>query len=182
MAAAVVDQLRSQIEGLLEGGSRYQTEKIGVIAAYLVVVIGTLIYVFGGEDPDNPLGAEYGFETIAPLNDRIFFIENGGPRDWTNVRIAVNRNYLHTIPKVPVDERLILRPDDFDYYFYVPRQFGRASWESLSKAKKPGQKAPANVETKIVEVNADEGRVDIDVASEGGEAAQANPDAGTAEE
>jgi hypothetical protein len=146
-----------------------------VIVAYVVIVIGTLVWVFGGDDPENPLGAQYGFETIAPLNDRIFFIENGGPRDWNNVRIVLNQNYLHTITRVPVDERLILRPDDFDYYFYIPREFGREPWEALSKADKPGMKAPTNVPTKVVDVRADEGRVTIDVGKEGQSAAENDP-------
>lgn len=176
MAAAIVDQLRERVETLVEGGSRYQTEKIAVVGVYLVIVIATLVWVFGGDDPENPLGAKYGFETIAPLNDRIFFIENGGPRPWNDVRIALNRNYLHKIPRVDVDQRLILRPEDFDYYFYVPRQFGRQPWEGLSKTEKPGPKAPSDVETKIVEVRANEGRVNIDVASENAvKAASAQP-------
>lgn len=177
MAAAFVDQLRDRIEGLLEGGTRYQTEKIGVIVVYLILVVATLVWVFGGEDPDNPLGAEYGFETIAPLNDRIFFIENGGPRAWNSVRIALNRNYLHKIERVEVDQRLILRPEDFDYYFYIPRQFGRQPWEMLSDDEKTAPRAPSDVETRIVEVRANEGRVNIDVASDASEAARQSAEA-----
>lgn len=163
MAAAVLEELKGQVESIFAGGSRYQMEKIGAVGVYLVIVIATLVWVFAGHNPENDLGANWGFETIAPLNDKILFLENTSEDDWTGVRIVLNRRFLYKADEVQAGARLAVRPEDFDYFFYIPRPWGRSGWESLSSQKKPEANGDPQMEARLLEVRADQGRLDIDL-------------------
>ena len=90
------------------------------IGKTITIVVATVAWVASTDDASNELGAEHGFETIAPLNNKIFFLENESGDDWTNVRIVLNGDYLYTVDKVPEGNRVMLRPEDgrlveFDY-------------------------------------------------------------------
>jgi len=161
--AAQVEQLRDRVLEMFESGSRYKAEKIVTVAVYLVLVVGTVFWAFSGEDRTNELGASYGYETVGPLDAKIFFLENESGDDWTNVRVVLNQAYLYKIDEIEAGDRAALRPADFDYYYYVPRPWGRNDWETLARKKKPGPKAPANIEPKKLEIRADQGRLDIDL-------------------
>ncbi len=163
MAAAALEELKGQVEALLAGGSRYQMEKIATIGVYLIVVIVTVVWVFMGNDPENELGASWGFETIAPLNDQILFLENTSDDDWTGVRIVLNRQYLYKSDEVEAGSRLSVRPEEFSYFFYIPRPWGRSGWETLSDEKKPAETGDPQMEARLLEVRADQGRLDIDL-------------------
>jgi hypothetical protein len=142
-------------------GGRYQVEKLMTIAMYLVIVVATVAWVASTDDASNELGAEHGFETIAPLNNKIFFLENESGDDWTNVRIVLNNDYLYTVEKVPEANRVMLRPEDFHYFYWVPRPWGRESWEAVNPPRKPGQTAGEDLKWETVQVRATEGRLDI---------------------
>lgn len=163
MAAQVLDQVREQVEAVLRGGSRYQMEKIVTLAVYAIVSIATVVWVISGGSSGNELGATYGFDVIKPLDRQIFFIENESDDDWTNVRIVLNRNYLYKVDRVEAGKRLALQPEDFEYYYWIPRQWGRSDWERLEKDAKPGERGTEDVQPSLLEVRAREGRLDIDL-------------------
>lgn len=163
VADAVLEQVRGQIEGLLRGGTRYQVEKIATLAVYIVVSFVTLVWVVSGNDADNELGASYGLETIKPLDRQIFFIENRSHDDWTDVRIVLNRNFLYKTDRVRAGQRLALQPEDFVYYYWIPRQWGRSDWEKLDKTPRHGEKGTEDVKPVDLVVRAREGRLDIDL-------------------
>ncbi len=165
MSADVINEIRDQAQSLLAGGSRYRNEKIGVIAAYVFVSIASLFWAFSGENQDNELGARYGLETIAPLDDKLFFLENISGDEWTRVRIVLNRNYLYKVDVVEDEARLVLQPEDFNYFYYIPRPWGREDWELLSDEDKPEAQADPALAPELVEVRARQGRLDINVAN-----------------
>ena len=171
------EQIRDTFVSLFETGSRYQGEKIVTLVAYAVVSLGSLIWAFSGGDGGNELGASYGFEHLEPLNARILFLENESADDWTNVRVVLNRNYLHTIDRVRAGERAALPTDEFSYFFYVPRPWGQHEWETLDPTPKPGPHAGADLVPEVLNVRADQGRIDIVLQKPGegeGEAAAPN--------
>ena len=151
------------MEGLLRGGSRYQMEKVATLVVYAVICVGTLVWVASGGSSDNELGATYGFDTIKPLDRQIFFIENRSSDDWTNVRVVLNRNFLYKTDIVPAGKRMVLQSEDFEYYYWIPRQWGRTEWEQLEKAPRPGEKGTEEIKPELLEVRAREGRLDIDL-------------------
>ena len=164
MAAEVAEEIRTQLLSILEGGSRYRTEKVSVIVGYLVICTATLIWSFSGANQENDLGARFGLETIAPLDDKLLFLENTSGDDWTRVRIVLNRNYLYKADKVEDQQRLVLQSEDFNYFYYIPRPWGREEWELLAKGEKPDSKAAPKLAPTLVEVRAREGRLDIDAS------------------
>lgn len=165
MATEVLDQIREQVESLIRGGSRYQMEKIAVLVVYAIIIAGTSMWFVSGDDSDNELGATYGFDTIKPLDRQIFFIENQSKDDWTGVRVVLNKNFLYKVDTVPAGKRMVLQPEDFNYYYWIPRQWGRADWERLEKAPKPGEKGTESVQPEILEIRAREGRLNLDLAT-----------------
>lgn len=151
------------VSALFKGGSRYQTEKIATVVVYIVIVIASVLWAAMRPDSDNALGASYGFETLKPLNQQIFFLENTSGHDWTDVRVVLNRNYLYKIPKIATGDRKVLRPEDFTYYYWVPRSWGREDWETLEKSAQPASTGPEDMKPRLLEVRAIEGRINIEI-------------------
>lgn len=150
---------------LFEGGGRYQTEKLLTVGVYLALCIATAVWVFTVDDAENELGASHGFETLDPLNEQIFFLENESGDDWTNVRIVLNQQYLYKTDTIADGERLMLRPEDFRYFYWVPRPWGRNDWEALADEEKPAETASDAVKWKSVQVRSREGRLDLELGS-----------------
>lgn len=161
--AASVDDIRDRLMSVFESGGRYQVEKLMTVGIYVALVVATIVWVVTSEDSENELGASHGFETLAPLNQKIFFLENESGDDWTQVRIVLNKQYLYKIDRVADGDRLMLRPEDFRYYYWVPRPWGRNDWEALAKSEKPSELADDDIAWELVEVRAREGRLDINL-------------------
>lgn len=149
--------------GKISSGSRYQVEKIVTGVVYLVIVAATIFWVANTGNTENELGANASFELVGPLESPTFFIQNSSNDDWSNVRVAVDKEYLFKAESVPEGETLTLRPEDFSYYFYIPRPWGRESWEALATEEKPTQFAPDTMDPRLLEIRADEGRFDRDL-------------------
>lgn len=149
--------------GRLTKGSRYQAEKIVTIAVYVSICLATIFWVFNTGNVENDLGATATFEKVGPLESPTFFINNDSNDDWNNVRIAVDKQYLYMVPEVPEGETVTLRPEDFSYYFHIPRPWGREAWETLAEGAKPGATAVETMDPRLLEINADEGRFDVDL-------------------
>ena len=161
--AAQFEEFRDRVVALFDGGGRYQVEKLMTIVVYIVLVIATIVWVATTEDASNELGASHGYETLEPLDQKIFFLENESGDDWTDVRIVLNRDYLYTVDRVAAGERKMLRPEDFRYFYFVPRPWGRTDWEAVNPPKKPSSVAGEDFEWKLVEVRARQGRLDINL-------------------
>ncbi len=171
--AAQVEDIRDRLLAAFSSGGRYQAEKLGTLGVYVALVVATIAWVWTSEDASNELGASHGFERLDPLNQQIFFLENESGDDWTNVRIVLNKEYLFKVDTIAEGERLMLRPEDFRYYFWVPRPWGRSAWEALATEPQPTQLADDKIKWELVEVRAREGRLDIPIGS--GAAAAASP-------
>ncbi len=137
--------------------SRYRGEKIFVIGVYIVSCLATIWWVATTRDLENALGATATFETVGPLESPTFFIKNESGENWSNVRIAVDKQYLYKKDTVAEDETIVLRPDDFRYFYFVPRPWGRTSWELLTTKDKPGKTGSEKLDPKLIEIRADQG-------------------------
>jgi len=157
------EEILDNLRGFFRGGSRYQTEKIATIVGYIAIVIATTIWVSLRPDSENSLGATYGFETLQPLDQQIFFLENKSRQDWNDVRVVLNRNYLYKVDRIAAGDRRVLRPEDFTYYYWVPRAWGRESWETLDRAPKPSSIGTEDMKPRLLEVRAIEGRINIEI-------------------
>ena len=77
----------------------------------------------------------------------------------------LNRQYLHTTPQLQNKSRSTLSGKDFDYFYYIPRTWGKAGWEKLEKSKKPGPKAPNNLQPTFVQIRTEQGKFDKDLTA-----------------
>lgn len=158
----LAEQANDVLDSLFSGGSRYQMEKLVTVAVYAIVAVGSLVWAFSGGGADNDLGATFEVEVLAEIDDVNFYLSNDGSKDWSRVRVALNRMYLWTTDEVPAETRRTLGPTDFDYYFHIPRRWGRTDWEMLTEVDKPGAHAPTDLDLELVEIRAREGRSDIE--------------------
>jgi hypothetical protein len=163
----LLEQFNEVIESLFSKGSRHQPEKIATIAAYALVAIASAVWAFSGTDSDNELGAEFDIKHLHEIDDQNFFLRNTGSTTWTGVRVVLNEKYLWTTDKVDAGAQRTLRPSNFEYYYYIPRPWGRRSWEQLSKQDKPEKVAPPLVKIDLVQIRAKQGRLDIEIGPDG---------------
>ncbi len=137
--------------------SRYRGEKTLIFAVYGFISLATIWWVASTRNVENALGASATFETVGPLESPTFFIKNESGSSWSNVRIAVDKRYLYKTETVAEDETIVLRPDDFRYFYFVPRPWGRTSWETVTKKKKPTKAGSEKLQPKLIEIRADQG-------------------------
>ena len=156
-----LDQLNDVFDSLFSGGTRYQLEKIVTVVVYVIISGASLVWAFSGSSADNELGADFQIKELAEIDDQNFYLINDSDEVWTNVRVVINRKFLWTADKVAADGQETLQPADFEYYFYIPRPWGRTDWEQLAAAPKPDRDAPPLIDVKLVEIRANEGRSDV---------------------
>ncbi|MFP4597031.1 MAG: hypothetical protein ACLFVJ_02190 [Persicimonas sp.] len=168
-----VDQINDVIDSVIKGGSRYQVEKVATIAAYAVISVASLIWAFSGGSGDDELGADFKVEELAEIDDMNLHLINDSDSDWTRVRVVINQKYLWTIDEVAAGSQKTLRPTDFEYYYYIPRPWGRSDWEMLDDTEKPGPKASGKLDVELVQINAREGHSDL--SFENGKPVQEEP-------
>lgn len=161
----LLDQVNDVIDSLFSSGSRYQLEKIVTVAVYAIISVASLIWAFSGGGGENELGAKFKIEKLPEIDDLNLHLINDSD-DWTNVRVVLNRKYLWTTDKVEAGRQKALRPKDFDYYYYLPRPWGRQGWELLAKDPKPGKKAPPTLNVEFVQIRANQGSTDVSFGSD----------------
>ena len=157
----LIEQFNEVLESLFSKQTRHQAEKIATIAIYLVVASASVIWAFSGGESTNVLGAEFDIRELEEIDDQNFFLKNVSNQDWTGVRVALNGKYLWKTDKVEAGAQKSLRPEKFRYYFYVPRPWGRNDWEQLADKEKPSPSAPDMVDVNLVQIRADQGRLEI---------------------
>lgn len=162
----LADSLGGAVESLLSGGARYRLEKLVIIAVYVVVAVASLVWAFSSGDADNELDAKFEVEALDEIDDLNLHLINDGGSDWTQVRVVLNRKYLWTADTVEAESQKTLRPGDFDYYYYIPRSWGRSDAEFLAEEDKPGPTAESDLKVELVQVRADQGSADISLDDE----------------
>lgn len=160
---ALLEQLKAALADLFRRGSRYQTEKIGIVVVYFVLVIGSLIWGFSGKKYDNELGADFGLEKLTGIDRQVYFLENLSDDVWHRVRVVINNRYLYKRDQLKPSDRALLGPQDFAYFYYIPRAWGRDSWERLATQEKTSPQAPDDIKPEIIQLRADEGKLDLDL-------------------
>lgn len=163
----LLEQFNEVIESLFNKGSRHQPEKMATLVLYTLVAVGSAIWAFSSPNSDNELGAEFDIRQLQEIDDQQFFLKNTGESKWTGVRVVLNEKYLWTIDEIPPGQQQSLNPDDFKYYYHIPRPWGRRSWERLATRDKPADVAPPLVEVDLVQIRARQGRLDIEMGPDG---------------
>ncbi|MFU8804352.1 MAG: hypothetical protein ACNA8W_11125 [Bradymonadaceae bacterium] len=157
----IIEEATDVLQSIFQKGSRFQAEKVGVMVGYLIIVFASVAWAMGGSNEDNELGATFRSEHLPQLDQQLFYIDNASGTTWTNVRIVFDERYLHTVDRVSSGESLSLKPEDFEYFYHIPRPWGREDWEELETSPKPGELAPSNLRPKLLQIRAVQGRLDM---------------------
>ena len=168
--AQLLDQVNDVVDSLLSGGSRYQIEKIVTIVVYAIISVASLIWAFSGGSGENELGATFEVEELVEIDGLNLHLINEGD-EWTDVRVVLNQKYLWKTDRIEAGRQKTLRPKDFNYYYYIPRPWGRQDWELLAETDKPSAHAPQTLEVDFVQIRARQGRSDIAFGEQGKPAA-----------
>lgn len=156
-------EINEVAESLLKGGTRYRSEKIAVVSVYIFIVGASFLWAFSAIEISGKLEGEFEVQKIENIDDQNFVLTNASGSAWHDVRIVMNGRYLATVEKVKADQRVRLKTEDFEYYFFVPRPWGHRPWERVATAEKPGAHAPGDVKVQALTVRAKEGKVKMTV-------------------
>ena len=148
-------------ESLFKGGTRYRSEKIAVISVYLFIVTASFVWAFSGIELGSTLKGEFEAQNIKNIDDQNFVVRNSSSSVWRDVRIVINGRYVAEIAKLKADQTMRLSPEDFRYYYFVPRPWGSREWERVSSQPKPAETAPGDVDVKDLTIQTRGGRVDV---------------------
>jgi len=157
------DDINEVAESILKGGTRYRTEKITVVAAYVAIVVSSLGWAFSGFEFGARLEGEFEAQKIENIENQNFVLKNPTSTTWHDVRIVLNDRYLAKIDEVAAGERMRLEPTDFRYYFHVPRPWGQREWERVGARSKPEAGAPRDVTIESLAVHTRQGEVNVDI-------------------
>ncbi|MEM1350016.1 MAG: hypothetical protein AAGI01_15755 [Myxococcota bacterium] len=172
----VFEQIQDTLRSVFRRGSRHQVEKLLVVVVYLLLCAASMAWGLSGSSAANELGARFGKELIEEIDRSIYFLENHSDEDWTSVRVVLNKQYLFKADKLEASKRKTLAPQDFTYFYYIPRAWGVSDWERLEAGtQKPGEKAPSTLTPHLVEVSAEQGRIKIMESEFIGASAPATP-------
>lgn len=160
-AEDILEQVQGVVASIFRKGSRHQAEKLATVLGFLFLSIGSVIWALSGTNPNNELGASFGPEKIEEIDRNIFFLENNSGEDWTNVRVVLNRQFLYKTKDHEAGKRSTLGPQNFQYFYFIPRNWGINAWESLETKPKPDRLAPSTIDADLVQIRADQGRIDI---------------------
>lgn len=161
------ESLGEGLRSIFRRGSRYQTQKVVVVLVYLILVVASAVWAFSGEGLENELGADFGIKNVEGITQRIYFLENLSSDKWTNVRVIINQRYVMELTEMDARERRTLKPDGFGYFYYIPRAWGREPWELLTKKPKPEHAAPTELKLKLVQLRAQQGKLDLKIGANG---------------
>ncbi len=157
----ILERLREEMDALFSWGARYQTEKIGVIVAVVILSLATLGWAFSTSEETNELGAEVVVDRSMSGFD--VGIVNQSGSDWRDIRVVIDRQYLFTTERLDAGGSLNLEADDFLYSYHIPRPWGRDEWEGLSPREKPGVTAPESLNPSLIQIRSRDGRIDHEV-------------------
>lgn len=163
---AVMEEIQRVLESLPNQGTRYHVEKLALIGLYVVLVGTTAAWVFaGGRLLASRYAADFRVSQLEAIGSQRFYLTNTGTAKWRDVRIELSDRYLARLEQVNQGERKELKPEDFRYFYRVPRHWGAADWESLTSAAAQPMHAPGTVEVseKTIEIGSRHGAIDVRV-------------------
>src|SRR5690554_3222234 len=123
------EQAVDVVGSLFSGGSRYQIEKIVTVVVYAVISGASLVWAFSGDGAANDLKASFVVGQLSEIDDQNLHLINDG-NAWSTVRVVLNQKYLWTSPEVKAKSQVTLNPEDFKYYYYIPRPWGQRGGRS----------------------------------------------------
>ncbi|MFB6264318.1 MAG: hypothetical protein ABEL76_11945 [Bradymonadaceae bacterium] len=150
------------VQSLFKPGTRYRSEKFAVLIVYVVVAGLTIVWVAEGVEKEFGLAGTFEVRKVEHLEDQNFVLNNTGQLAWRDVRVALNDEYLAKLDVVKSGTQKILGPEDFRYYYYVPRRWGTETWETLADGSKPGAVAPGDLKVERIDVHCRRGEVDVE--------------------
>lgn len=151
--------LRQMVEGLFRRGARYRAEKIGVIAAFVVLSVASALWAFSEPTDDDELGVD--LETSGGMVGFEMLVENNTGDDLRDLRITLDRQYLYTTELLEAGDYVRLTAEDLDYAYYIPRSWGQQEWETLADEEdKPGAHPEGGFDPSLAQIRAREGRLD----------------------
>lgn len=156
-----LDEFNEVGESLFKSGTRYQAEKWIVVGLYAVVVVSSALWAIIGTDLRGELVGEFESRQFADIQHRTFELSNTGRDEWRDVRVAVNGRYLVHFESIAPESSVRLKPEDFTYFYHVPRPWGHARWETVNAEPKPGPAAPSTLAVDDLKVRAERGPIDI---------------------
>lgn len=160
------EQASDVVGALFSGGSRYQIEKLVTVVVYVVISGASLVWALSGDGAANELKASFVVGQLSEIDDQNLHLINDG-NAWTSVRVVLNEKYLWTTPEVKAKSQVTLNPEDFKYYYYIPRPWGRQGWEKLARTEKLPAGAPGMLQIHSVGIGAREGRLDLKIGADG---------------
>jgi|GEM_PF-1856312 len=160
------EQAVDVVGSLFSGGSRYQIEKIVTVVVYAVISGASLVWAFSADGANNALKASFVVGQLSEIDDQNLHLINDG-NAWSTVRVVLNQKYLWTSPEVKAKSQVTLNPEDFKYYYYIPRPWGQRGWEKLASSEKFSAGAPGMLQINQVGIWAREGRLDIKLGADG---------------
>lgn len=154
--------LQEVVEGLFRKGARFRAEKIGILVGFVVLSLASVLWAFSEPADDDALGAEV--ESSFDVAGRMITVGNTGDRNWRDVRIVLDRQYVFTADEIEAGEYLNLDAGDFIYAYYIPRPWGQHPWEELADpSAKPGIHPNVSYRPSFVQIRSREGRLDTDL-------------------
>jgi len=157
------EQVQETLLGIFRRGSRYQRQKICTIGLYFVLSIASLFWAFSGDESNNQLGAKFEKTQLEEIEQDVYVLSNDGDDVWQQIRIVLDKRYLHKRPELKPKERATLTYQDFQYFYYIPRSWGMQRWENLGETPKPGDLAPKDLDPQFVQLRAAQGKLDINM-------------------
>ena len=128
----------------------------------MVVVGVSVAWGISGIGARGGLVGEFETYSIAEIDDQKFVLKNVGEMDWKDITVGINGRYLHHFDGLSSANSTELNPEQFKYYFYVPRPIGYTGWERLAPANRPHATAPSGVKSEDIAVRTEAGRVRIE--------------------
>jgi hypothetical protein len=162
VAMSMLDEINGVVESLFKAGTRYRTEKFILIGVYMVVVGVSVAWGISGIGARGGLVGEFETYSIAEIDEQKFVLKNVGEMDWKNVTVGINGRYLHHFEALNSAKSTELNPEQFKYYFYVPRPLGYTGWERLASTDRPDSTAPSGVEIDDIAVRTEGGKVRVE--------------------
>lgn len=87
---------------------RFFKYKAGIVAAWFLVSVVTLLWAPRSSSGDNRLGASLVLTTV--LDHPVYMVKNDSSRTWREVVVVVNRTYRAAVSEVEAGHNLTLGP------------------------------------------------------------------------
>ena len=98
---------KEAVEGFRKS-DRFFKYKAGIVAAWFLASVVTLLWAPPSSNADNRLGATLVVTTV--LDHPVYMVKNDSSRTWREVVVVVNRTYRAAVSEVEAGQNLTLGP------------------------------------------------------------------------